>query len=489
MTDEIIKVTGVSIIWKFLERCSSQLVSLIVEIILARLLMPQDFGLISLVLIFISISKVFVISSLNTALIQKKEIKTEDISTVFFFSIAVGVLCYVLLYFLSPAIAAFYDIPEIITILRILGLTIFFSGGIAVLNALLSRSFKYKKIFLGSLTAALVSGFIGIYIAFTGGGVWALVWQTMSFSVVQCIVLWIMTRWRPKFYFSISKLKPLFSYSWKLIVSGFVDKIYLNLSSLIVGKLYTSDTLGYFTEGRNLSSSAIDSLNVAIKSVLLPAFSKKQNDKGMIKEIMHWTLITSSFITFPLIACLIGSAVPLVETVLTDKWLPAIPFFICFSCLNALLPISSVNLQAINGIGRTDVYLKLDIIKKSCGFLIILISVSFGIYAIAIGLVISGFLETVINAYKSKQLFDYGFFEQWKDMIPNLFLAGIVFCAVFSINFISLPSWTLLIIQLTVGFGVHFGLGYLLKFKGFENLKTTVKSWIRSGKSKNNNKV
>lgn len=467
-----------SLFWKFLERGGVAGVQLIVQIILARLLLPADYGIIALIVVFISISQVFVQSGLGTALIQKKSVTDADYSSVFFLSLGIALVFYCILFLGAPFIAAFYNQPLINPVLRVLGLTLFFGSVNTIQNAVIARNFLFKRLFVSSLGAVLLSGVVGVSMAYSGYGVWALVGQQMTSIMALCLIMWFTVKWRPKLLFSIIRVKELFSFGWKLLASGLIDVTVTNLSSLIIGRLYPASMLGYYTKGQEFPNLLMSNVNSSINAVMLPAYAKNQDRRPLIKQIMRRALVTSSFLVFPIMAGLAAVAEPLVKLLLTEKWLMCVPFLQIFCAVYAFWPIHTANLQAINALGRSDIFLRLEIIKKFFGLSVLAVTVPIGIYAMALGMVATGTVATLVNAYPNKLLLDYSFMEQWRDLMPALILSLIMSGAAYSVLFLRLSSWETLLLQIGIGVVVYFGLAWMLGLEALTYMMNTVKEYI-----------
>ncbi len=467
-----------SLFWKFLERGGVTGVQFIVQIILARLLLPEDYGTIALIIVFISISQTFVQSGLGTALIQKKEVTDTDYSSVFYLTLGVALVFYSILFFASPFIAAFYNQPVITPVLRVLGLTLFFGAINSIQNVVIARNFQFRRLFVSSLSAILLSGVVGIAMAYGGYGVWALVYQQLTSIVILSIIMWFTVKWRPRLLFSITRIKGLFSFGWKLLVSGLIDVTYNNLSSLIIGKLYSTRMLGFYTKGQEFPNMLMSNANSSIQAVMLPAYSKNQDNRPLVKQIMRRSLVTSSFLVFPAMVGLAVIAEPLVTLLLTEKWLMIVPFLQIFCVVYALWPIHTTNLQAITALGRSDVFLKLEIVKVVVGLSVLAVTISFGIYAIALGLIVTGIIATLINSYPNKLLLEYSFTEQWKDLTPTLMISLTMGGIIYSILFMGLSVWATLILQIMVGVIVYVGIAWLLKLESLTYLMNTVKEYF-----------
>lgn len=471
-----------SLFWKLMERGGTQGIQFIVQIVLARFLVPTDYGLIALIAIFITIANVFVQSGFNTALIQKKDANEVDFSSVFYLSLFVASLLYVLLFFAAPLIAGFYGIAQLSLVLRVLSVTLFLGAFNSIQNAVVSRKMQFKKLFFSSLGAIVVSGTVGIAMAYSGFGVWALVAQQITNQLLITVILWFTVKWRPRLIFSFERIKGLFSYGWKLLVSSLIDALYTNLSSLIIGKIYKPAMLGFYNRGDQFPSIIVSNIDGSIQSVMLPALASHQDHKQRVKDMMRRSIVTSSFIVFPMMIGLAVIAEPLVKIVLTEKWLPCVPFLQIFCASYALYPIHTANLQAINALGRSDIFLKLEIIKKIVGLTILGITIFYGVYAIAIGVLLVGIISTFINAYPNLNLLNYSYKEQCRDIMPSLLLSLVMGAVVYGFKWLYMTDWLILIVQVSVGGIVYLVLARLFKLECFTYLLTTCKDILKSRK-------
>lgn len=449
-------ITG--LFWKFSERISAQLISLIVSIILARLLTPSDYGSVALVMVFISIANVFVSSGLGNALIQKKEVDYLDFSSVFYFNIAISLVIYCLLFITAPYVAAFYEMSVLSPVLRVLGIRIPVAAVNSVQQAYVSRNMLFKRFFWSTLFGTLVSGFVGLFMAYCGFGVWALVAQYLTNTCIDTLVLWFTVRWRPQLACSWKRAKKLISYGWKILVSGLLDTGYNELRSLIIGKVYTSSDLAFYNQGDKYPKLIVTNVNSSISSVLFPAISQYQNNKAKVKQMTRRAIQISSYLMWPLMLGLAAISEPLVRILLTDKWLPCVPYLRIFCITYGLWPIHTSNLQAINAIGRSDLFLKLEIIKKILGIGTLLISVYFGPIAIAWSLVITGLISTFINSAPNQGLLKYSYKEQLADILPSFLLAIVMAVMITPISLLSIPDWLKILTQVLMG-GVIYILG------------------------------
>ena len=435
-------------IWRFAERCGAQLVSFIVSIVLARLLVPEDYGTIALVTVFTVILQVFVDSGLGTALIQKKDADDLDFSSVFYFNFVVCLVLYAGMFMAAPYIAKFYDDISLTPVIRVLSLTIVISGVKGIQQAYVSRNMLFKKFFFSTIGGTIFSAFLGIGMAYVGFGVWALVAQQLSNTMIDTLILWITVKWRPKKMFSWQRLKELLAFGWKLLVSALLDTGYNNLRNLIIGKMYSPTDLAFYNQGDKFPKIIITNINTSIDSVLLPTMSNSQDDRERIKQMTRRAIKTSTYVMAPLMMGLAFCAEPIVSLILTDKWLPCVPFLRIFCITYMFWPVHTANLNAINAMGRSDWFLKLEIIKKVVGLTILLSTMWFGVMAMAYSLLLGSVLSQIINSWPNKKLLNYGYLEQVRDFAPGILLAVIMGICVYFIGYISLSVIFKLIIKI-----------------------------------------
>lgn len=445
-----------NLLWRFAERFGAQIISFIVSIVLARLLVPEDYGVIALVNIFIVVLQVFVDSGMGNALIQRSRADDTDFSTVFFFNMATCILIYAGLFVAAPAIARFYDNLSMIPVIRVVGLTLVVSGLKNVQQAYVSKNMLFKKFFFSTLGGTLASAVVGVYLAYRGAGVWALVAQHLTNLCMDTVILWFTVRWRPKLLFSWRRFKVLFSFGWKLLVSGLIDTIYTNLRSLIIGKKYSSADLAFYNKGEQLPSLVVLNINASIGSVLFSALAQEQDDIQALKEHVRRAIGISSYLMWPMMVGLGVCAEPLVRLLLTDKWLPCVPYLQIACFTYGLMPIHTSNLQAITALGRSDVFLKLEMIKKVIGLAALLISAQFGVMAIAISAIVTGIISTFINAWPNRKLLNYSYAEQLRDMLPSFLLACVMGLVVYQVLHLGLSPLATLAIQIPVGVAVYW---------------------------------
>ncbi len=474
------------VIWKFGERVSAQAVNFIVSIILARLLLPDDYGLIALVTVFITICNKIVVSGFATSLIQKKDADNLDFSTVFYFSLAVAVVLYTGLFFSAPFIADFYSAesdPELfIQVIRVMGLNLFIIAVNSVQQAYVSRTMQFRKFFFSTIIGTVVSAVAGIGLAYMGKGVWALVAQNMILAVVNGIVLWFMVKWRPQLKFSFKRLKSLYSYGWKIFVASLIKILYTDLRSLVIGKVYTAADLAFYNKAQSFPQLIDTNVEGTIDSVLFPAISKKQSNVDDMRAMLRRAIKTTSYVLMPLLAGLSAVAKPFVIILLTDKWAESIPLMQILAFSFVFAPVELENLQAIKAIGRSDIALKVEIIKKVVGVAILIASIPFGVTAIAIGMVISTTLSAIINAIPNKKLLGYTFKMQLKDILPSLIMSLVMFGAVYPISLLNINVWLMLIIQVVAGAIIYVALSAIFKVESFKYILSILKGFLKRGK-------
>lgn len=480
--EDIKKKTLSGLMWRYAERCGAQGISFIVSIVLARLLTPADYGLIGLITVFIAIAGVFASSGLGQALVQRKNADEVDFSTVFYYSIAFSIILYLILFAVAPVIANFYNEPKLIGVIRVLGFSVIIGAVNSTQQAYVQKTMQFKRFFWATLGGTLISAFVGIAMAYKGMGVWALVAQHLTNQVIDTVVLWCTVKWRPVLKFSLKSMKELFSYGWKLLCSSLLDTTYNNIYSLIIGKFYSSADLGHYNRGKQFPMLIIQNINSAIDSVLFPVLSEVQDDKARFKAMTRRSIVTSTFFIFPAMAGLAAVATPLVRFLLTDKWLPAVPF-IQFCCIiYALLPVHTANLQAIKAAGRTDIFLKLEIIKKVVGISILVATIRYGLMIMMIGRCLGAVISSFINAYPNKKLLGYSYLEQIKDILPSLILSLVMAGAILPITLLPINSLIQMILQVIIGAGIYLGAAKLFKFESFNYMSDTVKGLIRKNK-------
>lgn len=463
------------LLWRFMERFGAQGVTFIVSVVLARLLDPSVYGTIAIVTVFTTILNVFVDSGLGNALIQKKDADDLDFSTVFYFNICMCLVLYVLLFLAAPVIAAFYKMPELTPVLRVMSLTIIVSGIKNVQQAYVSRNLLFKRFFYATLGGTLGAAVLGIWMAYRGYGVWALVMQSLFNTTVDTIILWIIVKWRPKRMFSIKRFRCLFSFGWKLLVSSLIDTFYNNLRQLIIGKLYSADSLAYYNRGYMIPNVFVGNVNTAIDSVLFPVLSGEQSDRGVVRNMTRRSIQISSFVMWPIMLGIAACSRQIVLLLLTEKWLPAVPYVMIFCFSYALLPIQTANLNAIKALGYSSVYLKLEICRKMVGITVLLLTMWRGPLIMAASNVLISLLNQAINSWPNRKLLGYSYKDQLLDIMPSVIISVIMFLIVWSLQRIIINPLLLIVLQIPVGIGVYIMGSILIHNESFFYICNTLR--------------
>lgn len=465
------------IAWKLLERFGVLGTQFVLQIVLARILSPEHYGVLSLMVIFTNLANIFVQSGLNTALIQNKDVTEEDYSSVFWVSLCISIGLYVLLFCAAPWIAEFYDMPDIVAPFRVLALMLIPGAFNSVQLAKISREMDFKQVFRSNLVAIITSGVIGILLAYLGAGLWALVVQTLINVVIACIVMWFTVKWRPKLILDFRRIKVLFTFGWKLLVSSLLDTLYGDLSSLVIGKKYDSGTLGYYNRGKQFPQFVINAINSAVQSVMLPAMSAQQDNTRSVKLLMRNSMSMSAYIIFPMMTGLAAVAEPFIELLLTEKWLPCVPYMQIYCFALAFIPVHTCNLQTINAMGRSDLFLKLEIIKKSYGILVLAWAVFCFDSPIIIAMtgLVTTWINWFINSFPNKKLIQYTYMEQIRDVVPSLVMSLLMCGCVLLVGLLDLHPIILLIVQVTVGGVVYLLLSIIIKPEPFVMVLDLVK--------------
>ena len=478
MANELRNKAFSNMIWRFMERIGAQAVAFVVEIILARLIVPEAFGIIALVTVFINILQVFVDSGMGNALIQKKNADDLDFSSVFYFNMAMCIVLYGLMFVAAPFIADFYNMPDLTPIVRVLSLMLVVSGVRNIQQAYVSRHLMFKRFFYATLGGTVLAAVVGIGMAYKGFGVWAVVAQQLCRATSAAVILWLTVKWRPKLMFSLERLKGLFSYGWKLLISALIDVGYNNLRKLIIGKLYTASDLSFYDRASYFPRFIVGNINTSIDSVLLPTMSAEQDDKSRVRAMTRRAIKTSTYLMMP---CMVGLAVcaePVVRLILTEKWLPCVPFLRIFCFTYAFYPIHTANLNAIKELGRSDLFLKLEILKKIVGLVAILSTMWISVLAMAYSALVVSVLGQIINSWPNRKLLNYKYSEQFKDMLPQICLSLGMGAIVYCVSFIGLNDVLTLLIQIPLGGVLYFAGSKLFKIDSFEYVVSIIKGML-----------
>lgn len=473
MKNKVVK----GLFWKLMENGGSQGVQFVIAILLARLLTPAEYGIVSIIMIFIVIANVVVQNGFSTALVQKRQADRVDFSSVCYFDLAVALVMYGLLYLAAPSIAGFYRIEELTAIVRVLSIVLFPGAVISVQTAYVSRNLEFKGLFLSTLAASLISGVISITMAYRGWGVWAMVGQQIAYYVSLMTVLFFTVTWKPELCFALDRIRGMFAFGWKLLCASLLDTVFNNLYGLLIGKIYNEELLGSYNRGEQFPKLIATNLGAAIQAVLLPAFSANQDDVGLVRQMMRRAIQLSSFAVLPMLLGLFAVADTLVLALLGERWLVCVPFLRIMCISYCFWPIHITNLQAINAVGRSDVFLKLEIVKKALSLLALVVGMQFSV-TVMVGLkAFQDFLCTFINAAPNKKLLGYSILHQWMDVMPSALLSAVM-CAVVWYVGVLLPGmnpWVKLLAQIVSGVGTYGLLAWGFRMESFRYLLDMIK--------------
>lgn len=468
-----------NLIWRFMERCGSQLISFVVSVVLARLLAPELYGSIALVTVITSILQVFVDSGMANALIQKKDTDDLDYSSVFYFNLVFCLVLYLGLFLAAPFIARVYEDSSLVPVIRVLGLTLVVSGVKNVQQAYVSKTMQFRRFFFATLGGTLFSAVVGISMAYMGYGIWALVMQQLLNAAVNTAILWLTVGWKPRLAFSFTRLAGLISYGWKLLVSALLDTVYNKLYQLVVGIVYSSADLAYYNKADQLPVLVVENINSSIDSVLLPVLSAEQDKRLVVREMTRRAIKMSTYVMMPMMAGLAACAEPLVRLLLTEKWLPCVPYMQIFCVCYAFYPLHTANLNAIKAMGRSDMFLYLELVKKAVGILALVITMYMGVFYMALSRIFTGVLSQLINAFPNKKLLDYPYLEQLKDMAPSILLSALMGAGVYLLTFLGLNDFATLALQLACGVALYVALSLLFGIDSFNYILSVIKNILR----------
>lgn len=457
------------LMWVYLENIAAQLVNFIVSVVLARLLEPGYYGTIALVNVFVNIANVFVNSSFSYALIQKKDADELDYSTMFWFTSGMSIFFFVILFLLSPTIGSFYNNPDLSLVLRVLALRIPLSAYNSIQMAYVSSHMVFKKSFLSNSGGAFLSGICGVVLAYYGFGIWALVAQSLLNILFNTLILMVVVKWRPQFAFSRERLKPLVRYGWKLLATGLMFTGYTELRSLVIGKRYSAEDLGFYDKGYSFPRLVASNIDSTINRVLFPTLTQQQDDKQRLLEMTRRASKTSAYLMTPLLFGLAIIAEPLVRLLLGEKWMPCVPYVQIMSIMWWMQPTQTCSAQAIKAIGRSDIYLRIEIISKICGLLLLAGAVFIvnSVIAIAVSMLIGQMIAVIIYGVYVSKLIGYTLKNQLIDItIPALM--GVVMCIpLYFIPRLIDSSILCIIVQICFGGLIYLGLSKVCKIEAY----------------------
>lgn len=483
------KVAG-GLFWSYGERIMAQLVSLIVSIVLARLLDPENYGVISIVMIFITFCDAIVTGGFGNAIVQKKDADELDVNTMLCCSVATSILLYIIIFCAAPYIASFYNMPIIRPILRVLGLRLLISGVNSIQRAWIQKRMLFKRFFISTSFGTIISAVVGISMAYMGKGAWALVGQYLTNSFIDTAVLLITNDWKPRLQFSWKRAKEMLSYGWKVLVTTVVYTIEGDLRSLIIGKKFGSADLAYYDQGKKFPNLLVTNINTSISNVMFPVLSENQNDPTRLKQLCRRAVRIGIYLLSPLLIGLMGVADTFVIAILSEKWAPCIPFLRILTLVFLVRPFTTTCQQSILSVGRSDITLKIEIIVNAVAIGILFYSVFIleSVLGIAIGTLIAELVSMGMFMYYENKIIRYSYKEQLQDLLPSLGLATVMGVIVYIVHFLPIYKGLALILQVVIGAVFYFAASYVLQFEPFvylvgmlkEKLNNPKMNWILS---------
>ncbi len=449
--------------WKLLEKIGSKGIQIIVQIILARLLVPDDYGVVAILSVFISLSNVFIQNGFATSLIQKKEATQIDFCTAFFSSLGIALLAYIVLFVMAPVIASFYGMMDLTLCLRVQALVLFAASCAGVQQAYLSRSLNFRVNTIATLVASLLSGVFGVCFALRGWGVWALIFQQLISNYLAVAFVYLMADFRLRFFFSMESLRALFGYGWKILGSSLINTLYINMYDLVIGKVYTRELLGLYSRGQQFPTLLTQNLNDTVQSVTFPLLSQMQDDSVGMKRRMRRALTLDAFVVVPALLGLATISYEFVYVILGEKWIAAAPYMMLLSLVYSTHPIHTMNIQCMKALGRSDLFLKLEILKKVLEISVLLLTVPHGLMVMLWGQVALAVGGIPINVWPTKTIIGYGTMEQIRDLSPTLFAGAVMCITVRLMALLPVHMVLKLGLEVVVGALVYMGISYFLK--------------------------
>ncbi len=481
MEENLKKKAIFSTFWKFTERILAQVITLVVSVVLARILMPSDYAIVSIVTIFFAFANVIISGGLNTALIQKKDADVEDYSSVLWVGLIISFVIYLILFFSAPPIARLYSQPMLIPVIRVMGLILPVYVVKSIWCAYVSSGLQFRKFFFATLGGTLVSGIAGIIMAVNGFGVWALVAQQMINPLIDTVILILTVRVHIKLRVSVSRIKVLFGYGWKIFASSFINVIYSKVSPLIIGVKYTPNDLSFYTKGESFPDTLSATFMHTLSAVLFPVIAKCQDDKERVLNGTRTFIRVCSFILFPAMLGFWAVSDNFIAVVLTEKWLPA-SYYVKIFCLASMFNVVAVgNCETIKAIGRSDVYLKLEIIKKVSYFIILFGFICFSKTPeiMALSSITCTVVQIIVNSIPNRRLINYQYKQQIKDILPSLFCSAAMCVIVSLVGLLSLNIYVLLILQIVTGISSYFLLAYIFNRNTLKYIINTAKDLVK----------
>jgi len=480
MTDNLKTDTVKALLWSFIDKLGKQGIQFVFSVILARLLLPSEFGLIAMLYVFVSFGHAFINSGFSHALIQKKSASYLDECSVFYFNIAISVVAMFLLFISAPLIASFYDQPQLIPMTRTLSLIFIFNALGLIQRTLLTKKLDFKTQLNVSILTTLLSSSISLILALKGFGVWSLVVLHLSNDLLNTVFLWIFNSWRPKLLFSITSLKSMFSFGSRLFMVSLLNSVFGNINQLVIGKFYNASILGFFSRADSLYKYPITIINSVVSQVSFPVFSKIQDEKNRLKDAAMKSISYVTLLSFPLMVGLIAVAEPLIVVLLTEKWLPSLPYLQFLCVIGMIQPLLVINGNVINSLGRSDIFMKIDMLNKLLILILLAITFRYGISAIIMGQILNFSIAYFLQTHNINKLLGISIIEQIKKLIPGLTISLIMGILVYLTRFIIIDNLIIqLFVQITIGVSAYISFCYIFKIKEFMEIIDITKKIIR----------
>lgn len=484
MSDSIKGKTIKGVGWSFADNILNQGISFLIGIVLARLLTPEEYGLIGIIAIFIAVFNSIVDSGFSNALIRKTDAGDIDYNTVFYTNLVLSIVLFWVLFFVAPPIAKFFNQPQLSVLTRVMAIIIIINAFAIIQRTILVKNVDFKTQTKASLISSILSGVFGISMALLGFGVWSIVAQQIARQLIYCIFLWLYSRWYPKLLFSMQSFRELYDYGWKILVSGLIDTVWKEIYSVIIGKCYSAETLGQYTRANQFASIFSSNLTNVVQRVSYPVLSAIQNERERLKSAYKKIIKVTMLVTFCCMLGLASVAKPMILSLIGEQWMQAVPLLqiICFNMM--LYPLHAINLNMLQVQGRSDLLLKLEIIKKLFGTIPLLLGIFIGVYWMLWGSVVMGFVSYYLNAYYSGKYLNYSIIEQIRDIIPSFLVAGTMAIVVYMLNYwLTLSSIFLLLIQMMTGFILVIILCELFKLDSYIEIKGIALNYINKYKN------
>lgn len=460
-SQDLNKKIATGMIWRFMERGGIQIVQFVIQIVLARILSADDYGILAILMVFIAFSNTLINNGLGNAIIQRKDVTEEDYNTVFYVQLLIAIICMGILFVAAPWIENYYSINNLAIYLRSMVIILLIEALSSVQLNVLRKTLQFRKSFIANVFGVVIQGVTGIALAVSGFGVWSLIISQIAMKLAIYICMLILIHWRPRKVFSFKRLKVLFSYSWKLTVAWMIGTLHQQVYSLVVGKFFSTETLGYYNRGQNLPQTLTTTVNETISAVMFPALSLLQDDRDQLKAYTRKMMALTAFVVAPIMAGVAAISRNFVMVVLTEKWAPSIPMMQLFCISMGINIVSTTNMQAFNSLGRSDVFMKLEIVKRTISLALLFVAAHYSIYHVIVVLALMGVFSLVYNTFPNRKLLNYTIKEQLIDMLPSVLISLAMFGVVILVNKLNFGYGLSLVLQIIVGVVFYFGISYL----------------------------